>query len=135
MTIDYKPLRYEWHNIQRHYVEDVRVEHWEQMRMSETSLYELTDSKELENCREHYCDGIGTRSFPKMVEKNFGMDDTDTVVAYSTDKHGKVMRVWENRYDDPKGDSVGESVCWPPKIREVSTRWLTKKPYKHCQVG
>ena len=125
-------IRYKWYNVQHHeHFGDRRQEHWEQMRRSETSLYELTDSKELENCREHYMDGIGTRSYPKMVEKNFGMDDTDTVVAYSTDKNGKVMRVWRNKYDDPKGDGVGESVCWPPKIREVSTSWLFKEPYRH----
>ena len=87
-------IRYKWYNVQHHeHFGDRRQEHWEQMRRSETSLYELTDSKELENCREHYMDGIGTRSYPKMVEKNFGMDDTDTVVAYSTDKNLSLIHI------------------------------------------
>ena len=114
---------------------DSRESYYEEMRQRERYLIELTDSKELENCREHYMDGIGTRKWDKMVAMNFGMDDTDTVVAYSTDSNGKVIRVWENHYDDPKGDSVGESVCWPPKVGQQSTRWLTKEPYRHCQVG
>ena len=75
---------------------------------------------ELKYCREHYVNGVGTRNFSKLKEINFGFDSRYTVVGYTVDSKDKVLRVFVNKYRDPDGDFVSESILWPPVIGEPS---------------
>ena len=56
---------------------------------------------------------------------NFGYDDRYTVVAYSVDSKGKVLRTWVNKYDSPEGDLVSETVFFPPKLGKKSIRYYS----------
>ena len=75
---------------------------------------------ELKYCREHYVNGVGTRNFSKLKEINFGCDSYHTVVGYTVDSKGKVLRIFTNKYSKPDGDLVSESILWPPVIGEPS---------------
>ena len=68
--------------------------------------------EELLYCRECYVDGVGTRKLEKLIETNWGFDSRYKVVGYTKDRDGKVMRVFVNKYDDPEGDLVSESILW-----------------------
>ena len=46
--------------------------------------------------------------------------DRYKVVGYTKDRDGKVMRVFVNKYDDPEGDLVSESILWPPVLGQRS---------------
>ena len=92
----------------------------------EDSIKILSDDPALRYCREHYTNGLGTRKFDKLCEMNFGYDDRFTVVAYSVDSKGKVLRTWANKYDSPEGDLVSETVFFPPKLGKKSIRYYSK---------
>jgi hypothetical protein len=82
---------------------------------------------ELKYCREHYADGVGTRKLDKLIETNWGFDSGYKVVGYTKDYNGKVMRVFVNKYDDPEGDHVSESILWPPVLGEKSQYLFSPK--------
>ena len=88
---------------------------------------------ELKYCREHYVNGVGTRDFEKLKEINFGFDSRYTVVGYTVDSKNKVLRVFVNKYRDPDGDFVSESILWPPVIGEPSK--LYYHPSKEFYYG
>ena len=95
---------------------------------SEEQIFILCDNPELRYAREHMPNGLGTRKFKKLCETNFGYDDYETVVAFSVDKNGKVLRTWYNKYMDksPEGDLVSETVFFPPKLGKESIRYYSK---------
>ena len=76
--------------------------------------------EELLYCRECYVDGVGNRKLEKLIETNWGFDSRYKVVGYTKDRDGKVMRVFVNKYDDPEGDLVSESILWPPVLGQRS---------------
>jgi len=75
---------------------------------------------ELSYCRECYVGGVGTRKVDKLIETNWGFDPRYEVVGYSQDRNGKVLRVFVNKYKNPKGDLVSESILWPPVLGQRS---------------
>ena len=42
--------------------------------------------------------GVGTRKFDKLCERNFGMEKYETVLGYTVDSEDKVIRVFVNKY-------------------------------------
>tara|TARA_B100000427_G_C15118793_1_gene424871 strand:- start:70 stop:501 length:432 start_codon:yes stop_codon:yes gene_type:complete len=98
----------------------------QEIREKENAIMILSDEPALRYCREHYTNGLGTRKFDKLCEMNFGYDDRFTVVAYSVDSKGKVLRTWANKYDSPEGDLVSETVFFPPKLGKKSIRYYSK---------
>ena len=62
---------------------------------------------------------------------NFGMEDYETVLGYTTDRNNKVIRVFANKYMDnlPEGDTVSESVHWPPQIGKPSKGVIFKREF------
>ena len=96
-----------------------------EIREKEHSIMILSDEPALRYSREHYTNGLGTRQFDKLCEMNFGYDDRYTVVAYSVDSKGKVLRTWANKYDSPEGDLVSETVFFPPKLGKKSIRYYS----------
>tara|TARA_R100000742_G_C4189346_1_gene21929 strand:+ start:109 stop:555 length:447 start_codon:yes stop_codon:yes gene_type:complete len=111
---------------------DYPLDPYEQLRKdvleSEEQILILCDNPELRYAREHMPNGLGTRKFKKLCETNFGYDDYETVVAFSVDKNGKVLRTWYNKYMDksPEGDLVSETVFFPPKLGKESIRYYSK---------
>ena len=67
---------------------------------------------ELKYCREYYRNGVGVRLPSKLVEVNWNIGFDMEVVGYSVDGQGKVLRIFANKYDDPDGDDVCESILW-----------------------
>ena len=98
----------------------------QEIREKENAIMILSDEPALRYCREHYVNGLGTRQFDKLCDMNFGYDDRYTVVAYSVDSKGKVLRTWANKYDSPEGDLVSETVFFPPKLGKRSIRYYSK---------
>ena len=96
-----------------------------EIREKEHALMILSDEPALRYSREHYVNGLGTRQFDKLCDMNFGYDDRYTVVAYSVDSKGKVLRTWANKYDSPEGDLVSETVFFPPKLGKKSIRYYS----------
>ena len=105
----------------------------QEIREKEYAILILSDEPALRYCREHYTNGVGTRKSDKLFERNFGYDDRYTVVAYSVDRKGKVLRTWVNKYDSPEGDLVSETVLFPPKIGEKSIRYYSKDGKNHLE--
>ena len=105
----------------------------------EDSIHILNKDPNLKYCREHYPNGLGTRQFNKLCEMNFGYDERFDVIGYSTDAKGKVLRTWANKYCDydyvsaagiecnKHGDTVTESVHWPPDIGQPSKMYIGGK--------
>ena len=103
----------------------------------------LNKNPNLKYCREHYPNGLGTRQFNKLCEMNFGYDERFDVIGYSTDAKGKVLRTWANKYCNydyvsatgiecnKHGDTVTESVHWPPDIGQPSKMYIGGKREFH----
>ena len=98
---------------------------------SEEQIFILCDDPALRYAREHMPNGLGTRKFEKLCEMNFGMEDYETVLGYTTDRNNKVIRVFANKYMDnlPEGDTVSESVHWPPQIGKPSKGVIFKREF------
>ncbi len=105
---------------------DPKEEFEKEILEKEDTLRILSDEPALRYCREHYVNGLGTRKYKELCGINFGYDDRYKVVAYSTDKNGKVLRTWANKYDSPEGDLVSETVFFPPKLGKRSIRYYSK---------
>jgi len=87
----------------------------------EYQMFLFKKSTDLKDCREYYLNGVGTRNVKKLKETNFGFDKRFKIAGYTTDEHGKVCRIFANKYDDSEGDDVSESILWPPNVGKRST--------------
>ena len=126
---------------------------WREIPEERHRLWDVLDKEEyvkilnknpnLKYCREHYPNGLGTRQFNKLCEMNFGYDERFDVIGYSTDAKGKVLRTWANKHCDydyvsaagiecnKHGDTVTESVHWPPDIGQPSKMYIGGKREFH----
>tara|TARA_B100000085_G_scaffold203344_1_gene186962 strand:- start:509 stop:916 length:408 start_codon:yes stop_codon:yes gene_type:complete len=107
--------------VSEHYIKPKRhnERNWSILE-KENEMILFCKKEELLYCRECYVDGVGTRKLEKLIETNWGFDSRYKVVGYTKDRDGKVMRVFVNKYDDPEGDLVSESILWPPVLGQRS---------------
>tara|TARA_B100000497_G_C7265900_1_gene187257 strand:- start:7 stop:390 length:384 start_codon:yes stop_codon:yes gene_type:complete len=94
----------------------------------EDCLTLFKDKDELKDCREYYRDGVGTRNLDKLIKNNWFLGSDMEVLGFSTDHQGKVLRIFANKYPDPDGDDVCESIHW-----ESITIGQPSK-YKYCNT-
>ena len=126
------PKRYEVKKFILRDLDSPRHRKWDLLdREDKMFLFRKEDDPILKNCREHYLNGLGTRKFKNLCKINFGMDDYETVLGYTTDRNNKVIRVFVNKYMDnfPQGDTVSESVHWPPQIGKPSKGVIFKREF------
>ena len=126
------PTTYKIKEIKLRDLDSPRHRKWDLLdREDKMFLFRKENDPILKNCREHYLNGLGTRKFEKLCEMNFGMEDYETVLGYTTDRNNKVIRVFANKYMDnlPEGDTVSESVHWPPQIGKPSKGVIFKNEF------
>jgi hypothetical protein len=107
--------------VQEHQIKDRSTRHKNyDILEKEYQMFLFIKSTDLKYCREYYFNGVGTRNVQKLKESNFGFDKKFKIVGYTTDEHGKVCRIFANKYDNSDGDDVSESILWPPNVGKKS---------------